>query len=302
MKAINDTLQPLLESIRERFGNPFVGSFLIAWCVINFRVVLILLGGDTAQQKICFVERELIEADDGLWKAVIWPTISVLFYFLIIKPISAGFVFLHEYFEALNASSRNKALKMKVLTVEDQARLYAELHDSVEAEKEKNLKASAIAVRHFQERDQIISAMHSRITSVMLKALPALMEEWKEDRVNFDVTGVWWINVPTRKIGYGHGVPESWLRFVSQMADRAKEDGYPGWFNLSMARDLVNGLPGNEDVQVMLDSLVALDLLKFVWDGDEPAYSINKENVSVVLEQYSRFVRERKANTPARSP
>ena len=59
METIHEVISSIRTYLSERLRNPFYGAFFVAWVVLNFRLVLILIGDGTWAAKINFIDTRL---------------------------------------------------------------------------------------------------------------------------------------------------------------------------------------------------------------------------------------------------
>ncbi|RYE00576.1 MAG: hypothetical protein EOP50_03555 [Sphingobacteriales bacterium] len=96
-----ETLKELLESIRlqasDRVSNPLTGAFLLAWPIVNFRFILVLVGDGEWMSKITYIEANLYpEWKLTLVNGLLIPLAFALFYVFLYPPIAHRIVKLHK--------------------------------------------------------------------------------------------------------------------------------------------------------------------------------------------------------------
>lgn len=62
MDTIKEVFGSVFESLRDRLGNPLVGSYIFAWLLWNFRLVLVLIGDGSGgwAEKIAYIDNKLM--------------------------------------------------------------------------------------------------------------------------------------------------------------------------------------------------------------------------------------------------
>lgn len=116
-------LKELLPSVKthfeDRLSNPILGAFSFSWFIINWKIVLILLfSTKNIEEKISFVETNYMSIN----KLLIYPTIFVLIYLLLIPWMLLIFQLIQEYAnrkrkiskinsDTINIENRQKLLK-----------------------------------------------------------------------------------------------------------------------------------------------------------------------------------------------
>ena len=73
------------DAIAERFKNPFLGSALLSWPIINHRLLLVMLGSGSYDSKIFYIDTYLYPRGfiEHLWYMAIAPTLTGLFFTLV---------------------------------------------------------------------------------------------------------------------------------------------------------------------------------------------------------------------------
>lgn len=59
MESLREILDSIGAHLRTRFANPLYGAYLFSWAVINFRLLLVLLGNGTWREKIDYIDTVL---------------------------------------------------------------------------------------------------------------------------------------------------------------------------------------------------------------------------------------------------
>jgi hypothetical protein len=60
MEAIKDLWNSIRLNLLDRLGNPLVGAFGLAWCVWNFRLLLVAFGDGEWKPKIEYIDNSLM--------------------------------------------------------------------------------------------------------------------------------------------------------------------------------------------------------------------------------------------------
>jgi hypothetical protein len=84
MSAFTEFLDSVTASMKDRVSNPLSGSFIIAWCVANFRLLLVVVGDGDFDKKLDYINTFLGPSHLG-WlefslRSVGWPLLWALFY------------------------------------------------------------------------------------------------------------------------------------------------------------------------------------------------------------------------------
>lgn len=111
MAKVADSIQDILDSMKERFTNPLVFAFMASWVVWNWRVVVALLWtesgskDETTNGVIAYIE-ENVPLDKGL----IWPLVSALVWVFLFPLIKVG---IQAFYARVNRYGTDRVLKIK---------------------------------------------------------------------------------------------------------------------------------------------------------------------------------------------
>lgn len=84
MDTLRDLLTSLKTHLRDRLSNPIYGSFVLAWSILNFRLLLVLIGDGKWAEKISYIDTKLYPrwTDWAVYGYVI-PLVAALLYVLV---------------------------------------------------------------------------------------------------------------------------------------------------------------------------------------------------------------------------
>lgn len=128
IEAIREVASAVREQLYERVSSPLAGAFLLAWAVWNFKLIMVILGDGTYQDKIAFIDLHLYSgADHGALRGILYPLLTALFY-LYAYPIAArGVLAYHRRQKNALQALAVEIDGMKVLTL-DEATRHREQH------------------------------------------------------------------------------------------------------------------------------------------------------------------------------
>lgn len=111
MAKAADSIQDILDSMKERFTNPLVFAFMASWVVWNWRVVVALLWTDSGSHEettngiIAYIEHS-VPLESGL----IWPLLSAIAWVFLFPLIKAR---IQAFYARVNRDATNEVLKIK---------------------------------------------------------------------------------------------------------------------------------------------------------------------------------------------
>lgn len=162
---IKEIFQSLFDSSNERIKNPFIGSYITAFIVYNWRAFFLLLFSKASiEDKIVVINNEYCCKE-----AIIWPLLIAIFYILILPYLNLFFDSLLTY----SNDKKNKRIKASVISKLEQKKAEAKyereiaderagtnevenLKDQIDAlEKENSLKSKEIVELIAKNNDEI---------------------------------------------------------------------------------------------------------------------------------------------------
>lgn len=126
MDDAKNFLLGLMQTARERFGNPLISAFAISWIIWNFRLVLIFFGnGDGGWQgKITYIDTKLMPHwRDWLIHGIAIPLASSLFWIYVLPPLLRRIASDHEKNQNLNREAIFTITEARTLSSEEAFRL-----------------------------------------------------------------------------------------------------------------------------------------------------------------------------------
>ena len=82
MKLITDLFNTIVETSKERIKNPFIGAFILAWIVMNWKGIFYFLFSDASvEERLLIVDLKYTSWSNGLW----YP-LSIAFFYIVLLP------------------------------------------------------------------------------------------------------------------------------------------------------------------------------------------------------------------------
>lgn len=124
---IKELFQSIFDSSNERIKNPFIGSYITAFILYNWRAIFLLVFSDsTIEDKIVVINHEYCDLG-----AILWP-LSIAFFYILILP------YLNLVFDALlsySNSKKNIRLKASVISKLEQKKAEAKYEREIAEER-----------------------------------------------------------------------------------------------------------------------------------------------------------------------
>ena len=169
----------VMQTARERFGNPLISAFAIAWAIWNFRLLLVLIGNGEGgwQAKITYIDTRLMPHWwNWAWHGFLVPAISALAWIYLLPPLLRKVASDHEkhqnqtrdaIFAATESRtlSADEALTLRSVMVKQRAEWHTEKAETV---------ASLEGMKKVNESQSVTLASYERKISELEAALEKL--------------------------------------------------------------------------------------------------------------------------------
>ncbi|CAM4267660.1 hypothetical protein COAQ111491_14155 [Comamonas aquatilis] len=110
----------MMQTLKERIGNPFVGAFAAAWLVWNFKIVLVVLGKGPWEAKIKYIYKDLMpDRIDWFFHGYLIPGAVAAIWIFLLPPLFRKITVWHEKQINLNREAIYGVTEQKVLTNEE---------------------------------------------------------------------------------------------------------------------------------------------------------------------------------------
>jgi len=153
---LKDFAQTLTEALRERIASPFLRVFSIAWIVINYQTVLVILSFEDILNKLNLIRFLIYPTRMELFtRTILYPALVSLLY-ISLFPFLEKYVYrIWRYHQSKLVEEKQRHDKMRILTEEEKTRHLQEVSTMIRRSQEE------IALRDLQ-----ISAHIKRIESL----------------------------------------------------------------------------------------------------------------------------------------
>lgn len=107
---MSEFIDSFFKALRERVGNPFVGSFALSWLLWNWKFMVLLVSDDVhANHKISLLTKE----HTGWWVNLVAPLSTAIFFILIMPYIYWGIEWLQKHAKIGRYKNRKKFLEAR---------------------------------------------------------------------------------------------------------------------------------------------------------------------------------------------
>jgi hypothetical protein len=166
----------LATTVKDRFGNPLVSAFAIAWLIWNFRIVLVLVGkGDGGwKAKIDYLDKVLmVPSSSWFWHGLLIPLGVALLWIFALPWVLRKIAIAHEMQSNKTKEALLVARNQAPISVEERASLWAQMHSERKAwgEERKELLAAIDQMQQTQGR-----AVPSAVAATTLPQAPQVSE------------------------------------------------------------------------------------------------------------------------------
>jgi hypothetical protein len=134
---IDDLLTAAKAGVLDRLASPLLGSFSAAWCVWNYKFLVILFSDATVSQTFRLIETVAFpDAASIVGRGVVFPLLTALFY-VFVYPHPARFVYEYSLQRQREANDVRRRIEAEtLLTLEETRRFRAEFAKSERASQE----------------------------------------------------------------------------------------------------------------------------------------------------------------------
>lgn len=213
-----NSIKEIWESLTERFKNPLVHAFIISWCLINYKIILVILSGENFAFKIKFIESTIYP--NGIFdmkNIIINPAISASLYIFVVPAFSLITTWTNAIYDRLHSDLRAKQARIGILTKAQRERLeeeVADLNNRIRLDAQHHAEALKTA-------EQRISVIIDKFSERTLKGHFLMLQESAEE------WGAHVIKPPQGRTIKGggqyqefvqkHGIPVSWARVFEKI-------------------------------------------------------------------------------------
>lgn len=124
---MKELFQSIFDSSNERIKNPFIGSYITAFILYNWRAIFLLIFSNASiEDKIVVINYEYCSKG-----AILWPLVIAIFYILVLPYLNIIFDFLLSY----SNTKKNKRLKEGVISKLEQKKAEAKYEREIADER-----------------------------------------------------------------------------------------------------------------------------------------------------------------------
>lgn len=163
MESVRDVLESFRSYLRDRLANPLYVSFVIAWCVLNFRLLMVVFGDGGWKEKIDFINTQLYPDFSGWALRWVGGPFLVAVLFVLTSP------FIHRWVTVF-MREREKVTVAELLRIAGETPLPPEAADTLRTQLLELRKARAEDRRRANEQ---INELNAQIELLQSQATPA---------------------------------------------------------------------------------------------------------------------------------
>lgn len=174
-----DLFSSLKDHITTRVSSPLSGSFIFAWLIINWEVVLTVFSSSPASQKISYIERNVFPSFLDIATSGVLAPLALALLYIYLYPLAALKVFKY-------AKSKNELLIKENNKIEGKRLLTEEQSDKVRDEIIKIRSTLITEKKRFAEE---ISAYESQVQELQedILHLESQLEKQQVEKINYNM-------------------------------------------------------------------------------------------------------------------
>lgn len=154
---LDEIKKSISATLYKRATSPLYGTFIIAWLVWNWKILIVLFFTSAVElkgvNKFEYIESNLLNAFNG----ILWPVVSTAVIILVLPFISIGSYWVWLKFEAWKKNLKVEIEKKKLLTLEQSIKLRTDLANTEQQfenllkDKEEAIKTKDFIIKELQE-------------------------------------------------------------------------------------------------------------------------------------------------------
>lgn len=255
-----DSLKEIWESLSERFKNPLLYAFATSWSIINYKIILTIIGDGEYKEKIAYIDSYIHpQNSSNSANLLIIPAACAIAYVFILPIISLATTFTTARYERWHSTIKINESKKGILTKEQRAKLedeIEELHKKLREElheKEEKLK-------EINNKMSIYVKEISRITGpAIFENLKIAATKWT-DAIKPEHSRTIQGTEDQKNLVQKYGIPKEWAKVFEIL--RKPEGVYPDEIKRALSIK-------NEEALEILINLAALNMLDAHWNNGE---------------------------------
>lgn len=134
---LEETSTSLIDAIKQRLGNPFLGSFFLSWPACNYPLALALVGDFSTSQKIKYVNG-YVQTDHSWMPLVLWPAAVAAAYVLVYPFLDSAMTYAHRRLTNLRTWAVLKAEREQTVKKSDKTKFFKRYDQDLEHYKSLN--------------------------------------------------------------------------------------------------------------------------------------------------------------------
>lgn len=271
MQSIKDIWDSLVDRVR----NPLLTGFFLSWCVLNYKLIVVLLADEHYSRKFEFIENVLYhDPHEYFGRLIFYPTLFSAVYVFILPGVALLSTWASSTYERLHSNVRVKALKELTITTKQRDEIKREAALIVEKAQKEAQDAIAARIDTSRSTRENSVALFNALMPDLFKSLQTQPgwngsvikpENWRE------VSGT----PEQNEFLKNHGIPEKWAQIFTIM----QTNNSTRISAIEVAKHLKIS---EEEALSILVRLCALAMLDLDWVDNSP-YFVLRESSWVAL-------------------
>jgi hypothetical protein len=192
-------------TLAKRLSSPFISTFLLAWCIANYDVVLLVFSGTEWQTKIVYIKSAFsFTVTSDYFFNVIWRfalPVGVSFFYILVWP--EWDMYFYEKTKLSSIKYKNKQMELEGITPisqEERDNLYDELNKYKE-ESRKEIAEKEARISELENRNKASSAREAEFQKEIINLTDEIHSKDKELELN-DLVGNETAKMPNSTINH----------------------------------------------------------------------------------------------------
>jgi len=178
MEAIKEIFASIRFQLSERLGNPLTGAFILAWCLINFRLFVVVFGEGEWPAKIEYIDKTLYPSSSVWASRTGWALLSAALYVFAYPFVAIWVIKFHR--------TRQKKLRELAISIEGETPITKEEKAALILRMKNSEQKAKKQIEELQTENSDLTQALEHAQAELTRLKPSTVEEEEEDGETFD--------------------------------------------------------------------------------------------------------------------
>ncbi|MDC6168185.1 hypothetical protein [Paucibacter sp. XJ19-41] len=270
------TIKEFWESLVDRVRNPILTGFVIAWVILNYKLILVLLADEHYTKKFEYIERTLYaDSVNSTLQLFIIPILFSAVYVFVLPGVALLSTWASSTYERLHSNVRTSALREITITSKQRDEIRREAALIVEKAHKEAQDAIAARIDTSRSTRENVVKLFSALMPTLFESLQ-IAPNWKGP-IRKPEHGRTVAGTPEQNEFLGkYGIPEKWAELFMAMRsdDSTRIDAKEAAKRLNVTESEALGI---------LAGLCALAMMDIDWVDNSPYFTMRESSWVALL-------------------